>query len=285
MKCYNCNSKKLQYDREKDCYICLNCGHGFPKQYFFISHSHLDIEKVRVIRNTIEETFFYEPILFFLKCLSDDDEIKDLIEREIYERIWFVYCKSKNAENSKYVKAEREYIDKLVRRGYDKKILEIDLDRFQIWDNRCRADLRRQISYQIRKTKIFLSYAYRDKRIADVLYRRFIGEGYSVWRDVGLQVEDDWGASAKNSIRRHSYKDGVILALCTEASVHSRAFMQELEWAMENDAMIVPVAVRYGEGDKLLELPAFLRERAYVTLDAERPEESLKDVLEHIKKL
>lgn len=94
MNCYSCNSKKLEYVKETDSYVCRNCGYVYPKQYFFISHSHIDIEKARIIRNTIEETFFYEPILFFLKCLSDEHELNDLLRREIYERIWFVYCKS-----------------------------------------------------------------------------------------------------------------------------------------------------------------------------------------------
>ena len=71
MKCYNCESKKLVCDNEIDAYVCQDCGYEHYKQYFFISHSHQDIEKVRIIRNVIEETFFYEPILFFLKCLSD----------------------------------------------------------------------------------------------------------------------------------------------------------------------------------------------------------------------
>lgn len=65
MKCYKCDSKKLICDTFEDEYVCHNCGYKYPKQYFFISHSHKDIEKVRIIRNLIEETFFYEPIMFF----------------------------------------------------------------------------------------------------------------------------------------------------------------------------------------------------------------------------
>ena len=67
MKCLNCDCENIIYVNTKenpDSYKCMKCGYIYPKNYFFISHSHLDIEKVRVIRNTIEETFFYEPILF-----------------------------------------------------------------------------------------------------------------------------------------------------------------------------------------------------------------------------
>ena len=41
--------------------------------YVFISHSHQDIQKVRQIRNAMEEAGF-EPLCFYLKCLSDEDE-------------------------------------------------------------------------------------------------------------------------------------------------------------------------------------------------------------------
>lgn len=42
--------------------------------WVFISHSHQDISLVRKIRNHLESLGF-EPLMFFLKCLSDDDEI------------------------------------------------------------------------------------------------------------------------------------------------------------------------------------------------------------------
>ena len=49
MKCYNCESKKLVCDNTIDAYVCQDCGYEHYKQYFFISHSHQDIEKVRVL--------------------------------------------------------------------------------------------------------------------------------------------------------------------------------------------------------------------------------------------
>ena len=62
--------------------------------YMFISHSHLDIEKVRKIRNALEEAGF-DPLCFYLKCLTDEDEVEGLIKREIDAREWFVYIDSK----------------------------------------------------------------------------------------------------------------------------------------------------------------------------------------------
>ena len=70
--------------------------------YVFISHSHLDIDKVRILRNRMEEEGF-EPLCFYLKCLTEEDEITGLIQREIDAREWFVYVDSKNARNSDWV--------------------------------------------------------------------------------------------------------------------------------------------------------------------------------------
>ena len=91
--------------------------------YVFLSHSHQDIQKVRQIRNAMEEAGF-EPLCFYLKCLSDDDEIEGLIKREIDAREWFVYLDSPNARSSAWVAKERKYIESLG----DKQIVTIDLE-------------------------------------------------------------------------------------------------------------------------------------------------------------
>ena len=78
--------------------------------WIFISHSHQDVDLVRWIRNHFEKLGF-EPLMFYLKCLSDKDEIESLIKREIDEREWFIYADSPSARESKWVKTEREYIE------------------------------------------------------------------------------------------------------------------------------------------------------------------------------
>ena len=70
--------------------------------YIFLSHSREDIEKVREIRNSLEEEGF-EPLCFYLKCLTDDSEIEDLIKREIDAREWFVFANSENSRKSRWV--------------------------------------------------------------------------------------------------------------------------------------------------------------------------------------
>ena len=64
--------------------------------WVFLSHSNKDYEKVRRIRNLLEDQSF-RPLMFFLCCLEDDQEIDDLIKREIDHRTRFIYGSSDNA--------------------------------------------------------------------------------------------------------------------------------------------------------------------------------------------
>lgn len=91
--------------------------------YIFVSHSHKDIEKVRVIRNYLEG-LGGEPILFFLLSLTDEDEITTLIKNEIASRIWFIYCESPNAKASKWVRTELDYTKEIGKKNF----LNIDLN-------------------------------------------------------------------------------------------------------------------------------------------------------------
>ncbi len=52
------------------------------EMWVFLSHSNKDFSKVRILRNLLEEEG-YRPLMFFLQCLNDEDEIDELIKREI----------------------------------------------------------------------------------------------------------------------------------------------------------------------------------------------------------
>jgi TIR domain len=95
--------------------------------WIFVSHSLKDWNKVRNIRNILEEKG-HKPLLFFLKCLNDDSEIDDLIKREIEARNWFILCESENTKKSKWVNAEIEFIKGLEGKVYEIIDLEKDID-------------------------------------------------------------------------------------------------------------------------------------------------------------
>lgn len=79
--------------------------------WVFLSHSNKDYEKVRQVRNILEQQGD-RPLMFFLNCLNDDNEIDGLIKREIDSREKFILCDSMNAQNSKWVQEEVNYIKK-----------------------------------------------------------------------------------------------------------------------------------------------------------------------------
>ena len=89
----------------------------------FLSHSSKDIEKVRQIRDILE-ALDYEPLLFHLKCLDDDNEnLETFIKKEIEARNVFIYCKSENSDSSPWVQKELEYI-----KSFDtKRLFTIDI--------------------------------------------------------------------------------------------------------------------------------------------------------------
>ena len=257
MKCYNCESKKLVCDNEIDAYVCQDCGYEHYKQYFFISHSHQDIEKVRIIRNVIEETFFYEPILFFLKCLSDKTEVESLIKREIDERIWFVYCKSKNAEKSEYVRMEREYIQNRIEEGHKIRVLEIDIDKYEIWDNECYDYIRNQIAYKVKKANVYVSYSHRDEYIARKILRQLKQNNFTTFADIDISAGSSWFDESMGQIKKHSYINGVILLICSENSMRSNFVSKEIEEALRNNAFIIPVII-YDETNSIEKLSSIL---------------------------
>ena len=91
--------------------------------WIFLSHSSEDFNKVRKIRNYLEEKS-YRPLMFYLKCLESDEEIYDLITREIDVRTRFILCDSENARCSDWVKKEMDYIS---NQDPPRSFLRIDL--------------------------------------------------------------------------------------------------------------------------------------------------------------
>jgi hypothetical protein len=129
--------------------------------YIFISHSHRDLEKVRVIRNYLESLKGCETLLFFLLSVDDDDLINKLIKDEIKARIWFVYCDSENARKSAWVKSEIEYAKAIGKNNF----IEININESVI-NGQLTKDAQEYLLHSYKKfvslSKIFISYNYRD---------------------------------------------------------------------------------------------------------------------------
>ena len=198
--------------------------------WVFISHSHQDIVLVRRIRNHLE-SIGMEPLMFYLKCLSDDDEIEELIKREIDEREWFIFADSPRARSSKWVQTEREYIGTLA----GKKIFTIDL-------NTSLESQLRQLDHIARQMKVFISYTHRDIALYQRLKERFIGRDMLVLSDDDIQP----GSSITHAILSNledACRNGFVVILITVQSANSEYVRQEIAKATAASGKIVPVFV------------------------------------------
>lgn len=251
--------------------------------YIFVSHSHKDLYEVRLIRNYLE-SIGCEPILFFLKSLDDENTIIKLIQDEIDARIWFIYCRSKNAEASKWVKSELDYVAKT---GKD-NVLEIDLENCLDSNNELSFDTKRQIDKVFRKILLaqgfFISYSRRDAQVASSIMDYLSKYGIKFWSFDNLLVGVDWVSSLVNAIDNHPF----FLLLISENSINSKFIRAEYETAFSQNKIIVPVYIKNNgimesqDYDNILNHFPFLAGLDIFTFDANEIERSSLKLINHI---
>ena len=204
--------------------------------WIFLSHASKDIELVRRVRNEFEK-YGQNPLAFHLRCLDEEyprkeEELWDLIYREIDAREWFVYCKSPRSENSDNVLRERQYIE---QSGKNKIWM---LDMTESWD---------AIATKIHKIcadlEVFISYTHQDRQVAEVLQRVLIDKDYSIWTPYdNLNIGDDWVVQIGNAINRCA-EQGFYVLIVSEDSLKSQFVEKELEYATNQGAWIVPIVI------------------------------------------
>lgn len=119
----------------------------------FVSHSTKDFERVRLVRNALEESGF-RPILFYLKCMENEEEINESLKREIDARRRFILCDSPNAQESKFVQSEVDYI-KSQSRMYE----VIDISKLDTEKLSSNEDVNKLIKPFLKRAKVFLSFS------------------------------------------------------------------------------------------------------------------------------
>ena len=198
--------------------------------YIFLSHSHDDIEKVREIRNLLEDKGF-EPLCFYLKCLSEDEEIFNLIKREIDAREWFFFVDSENSRKSKWVTREREYIAK----QDSSKIVEATLDE---------KSIRMAVDKITNNLRIYLSFAIKDYALAQRIKGQLEKKDYLVYTGEEIQ------ASSGEELMKYSQeaiieasKDGCVLVLLTREAMRSKWLKHEVGFAIQRGGNVIPVVV------------------------------------------
>lgn len=199
--------------------------------YIFLSHSHDDIKKVREIRNNLE-TEGFEPLCFYLKCLTDDSEIEDLIKREIDAREWFVFVNSENSRKSRWVTLEREYIT----RTNSKKIITVDLN-----DGHAVAHFLHKITHNLR---VFLFATAYDAPLAQRIQAQLEEKDYLVfYQPEGVTTAEgpDCLTTALSALQEAA-QEGAVLFLLTPSIVQSYYFFREIAQILQT-GNIFPVVV------------------------------------------
>ena len=205
--------------------------------WIFVSHSHRDLNKVRKIRDYLEQQGG-NPLLFYLKCLNDDDlRLPELISEEIKARDWFVLCDSPNARASKYVSAEIELVKS---EKSPKTIVTIDLAK----------SLPPQFSKLdslIKRGTTFLSYAHQDRKMAEQIRISLQSHDFRVWAESDIKP----GAVLSDTIHRaidEAVLQGYVLVLLSQTSLDSHWCKEETEYAFQCAAKseksnVIPVII------------------------------------------
>ncbi len=188
------------------------------KLTIFLSHSHKDLDKVRKLRDILESLEF-EPLIFCLKCLDDNcDELEDFIKREIDARSVFVYCKSKNSEQSSWVQKELQYI----RQSDFRRVYTIDIDRPL---HKTFVTLLNSLCKIIKNNTVYISFAYKDKMLGYSVEKLLDNNGYKCFNEYDLLNNSD---DIKNVITQ-IVKNGIFMPIITVNYMKSIPCLKELE--------------------------------------------------------
>lgn len=199
--------------------------------YVFLSHSHHDYEKVRAVRDLLEEEG-YRPLMFFLKCLEKDeydDLTRTLIKEEIDSRQRFILCRSKNADKSKWVKFEVDYIKKC-QRPYETINLESSII------------IQKQALLRFkRRSTVFISYPKAQSNLAVLTEQELKKYDFQTFLDIStLKIGQDWMKVINGALEKASKEGYVLLFLDGSKSnfVHN-----EVIHARELNGYIIPVVL------------------------------------------
>jgi hypothetical protein len=204
--------------------------------WIFLSHSHHDYDKVALVRNYLEQQE-HHPLMFFLKCLNDDQEVDGLIRREIAARSWFVFCDSANSRGSTWVNSELNIINGLS----DKTYTVVNLD-----DET--RDLESQLFAITHKASVYVCYSRFDLEAARAIQATLRDNDFGVFSDLDLLPGEDWSQRVDTEIVKAATQ-GAVLVLLSERSftLAEQFFYRDLRQALSaisisgRQAHIIPI--------------------------------------------
>lgn len=195
--------------------------------WIFLSHSNKDFEKVRFIRNYLEE-HSCRPLMFYLKCLSNDDEIDNLIKREIDCRTRFIICDSENSKESKWVQSEVAYIKSQLR-SYD--IIDLGKDE---------EEIKKHLDKIIKNTQIYLSHSRNDAKLVRAVYSHIRKCDLRCFFDAEYEFNHGYSFQEQLNNAIDLAKDfGFVVFFASEQSFSSKWVIYELQYAVDRGAKIL----------------------------------------------
>ncbi len=222
--------------------------------WVFISHASEDYEDVRVVRNYLEDRGF-SALMFYLKSLEHEsrkEHIKKLIGWEISARNIFVLCNSINAQNSKWVQWESDYVKGLPNKIY--KTVDIEA----ISEGR-ESELKK-LDYLTKRATIYLSYTHKDKDKVDKISSHLNSLGYKVYDGSTALGGVDNIEEVMEQALSEAARNGVVLMFLSENAKRSKWFWDEKSRALHSGASIIPIVI---DGVKIWDFPA-LRDIQYI---------------------
>ena len=232
--------------------------------YIFLSHSHDDIVDVRKVRNALEAQGF-EPLCFYLKCLTDAVEIEDLIKREIDAREWFLYADSENARKSDWVKLERAYIERTNR----KKIIHMDLADA--------ASIAQALQSVVRGLRVFISFPHKNRAIACRIKDHLTKKDFLVydWED----LEKSGYENTADTIAEAS-RDGCVIVVLSKEALESPWVRGELDYAIRSGDHVIPIIL--GDVELPLSMQMLICNKQHYHLSEDPAEQELQDMIDDI---
>lgn len=214
--------------------------------WVFLSHSNKDYEKVRQVRNMLEDQSL-RPLMFFLHCLNDDDEIDSLVKREIDSRTRFILCDSENARKSHWVQKEVEYI-----KSQNRICETIDL-------SKSKEEIMSTLRNFINKTRIFISYNRDVFPLAEMVYNRLRLYDFSVYMDMFYSPNNVYTRYYDETIREIEYNvetGGYMVSISNERLLSRYSYSRnELIKAIrdnENTGHVIPHIIPFVTKDYIV---------------------------------
>lgn len=249
------------------------------KGWIFVSHSTRDLEGVRRVRDYLE-TKSHHPLLFFLKCIRDTDELDSLITREIEARTIFLLCDSPNSRSARWVQREIEFIRSLADRHYE----VVDLQ--SPWPEQ--QEILDRIS---QRGTLFLSYTPSDSPEVSAIYDVLQAFDYSMFFDHTLAAGDDWRGRIEHAIDESLSKGFFIFFVSPATHQRPESFQfWELHRALEQRRRFAPevrnfIVVLVGDPSAHIELPWPVSDFLALDLRGLHPQEQAHQLHHHLCKV